>query len=447
MNTAKPPFHLLAAAALAALVSCSRVHFTRSDSLPEIFPDYISVTVPETMTDLPFAMADGREMSYTAERVADTLFFHVKAWNRGSREGIAYAPFKVFISHDEIDPYVAYRLIEPNYEGWKDMGIFARRLSSFSETDIVRNSATGGGCVNCHTFPGGDPSRMMFHARGKGGGTVFRDGEEVRLLNLTTVGPHRQGTYPAWHPGGRYIAFSSNSTQQSFPITGSQPVEVFDHFSDIILLDTQTDSVTTYAPLFGDREMETFPAWSPDGSILYYCSAPQIEDVGANRAQVRYALKAVDFRDGAFCGEPRTLFSSDSLSVSFPRVYGKWLLFTGSAYGTFPIWHEEADLWLMDLESGAVRRVDEINSPDTESYHSWSGNGRWIVFSSRRIDGRYTRLFFSHFDGEGHFTKPFLLPQDDPEHNTLRLQSYNIPEFIQGDPGDLSRPVSKLFEL
>ena len=425
---------------------CGRVQFVASDAVPEIFPDYVGVTVPETMAALSFEMADGRELSYTSERVGDTLFFHVKAWKKGSKEGVAYAPFQVFLSKDEIPPYIAYRLIEPNYEGWRDMGIYARELATYKETAVVRNSANGRGCVNCHSFAGGDPGRMMFHARGAGGGTVFRDGEKLRLLNLTTVGPKRQGTYPAWHPGGRYIAYSSNSTQQSFPVAGSQPVEVYDHFSDIILLDTQTDSVTTCPHLFGDAEMETFPAWSPDGEILYYCSAPQPENVAASRGDIRYALKAIRFRDGAFEGEPWTVFASDSLSVSFPRVSGKWLLFTASAYGTFPIWHREADLWLLDLESGALRRVDELVSEDTESYHSWSPNGRWVVFSSRRLDGRYTRLFFAHFDGEGHFSKPFLLPQQDPQHNVLRLTSYNVPEFVDGDPGQLTDAVSKLFQ-
>ena len=436
-----------AALGLFLLAACHPVSFTATDALPEIFPDYIGVTVPPTMTSLPFQMADGREMSFTTERVADTLFFRVKAWAKGSREGLAYAPFKVFVSQDAIDPYLAYRLIEPNYEGWKEMGIYSRELASFKEKAIVRNSATGGGCVNCHTFPGGDPSRLMFHARGKGGGTVFRNGDSLRILNLATVGLHRQGTYPAWHPSGRYIAYSSNSTQQSFPITGSQPIEVYDHFSDLILMDLQTDSISTYPPLFGDEEMETFPAWSPDGNTLYYCSAPQIEDIAEHRAQVRYALKAVSFRDGAFEGEPWTVWASDSLSVSFPRVYGKWLLFTGAAYGTFPIWHREADLYLMNLENGSVRAVSELNSPDTESYHSWSSSGKWVVFSSRRIDGRYTRLYLAHFDGEGHFSKPFLLPQKDPRHNTLRLTSYNIPEFVKGNPGELSQSVSTLFGL
>lgn len=434
-------------AGAAICLSCTNIQFTAVDAVPEIFPDYVEVTVPETMTRLPFQMADGRQMFQKTERRGDTLFVSVKAWTKGSKKGVAYAPFKVYVSQDAIDPYLAYRLIEPGYEGWKDMGLYTRELASFKEKAMVLNSATGGGCVNCHNFAGGNPQRMMFHARGKGGGTVFRDGEDLRLLNLTTVGPGRQGVYPAWHPSGRYIAYSSNGTQQSFPIVGSQPIEVYDSASDLILLDVQTDSVTTYAPTYGPENMETFPAWSPDGTILYYCSAPQTEHVALNRAQIRYALKAVRFSDGAFYGEPWTVFSSDTLSVSFPRVYGKWLLFTASAYGTFPIWHKEADLWLMNLEDGSVRKLDELNSDDTESYHSWSGNGKWVVFSSRRIDGRYTRLFLSHFDGEGHFSKPFLLPQKSPEDNVLRLKSYNIPEFVQGDPGELSGGVRKLFGL
>ena len=74
-----------------------------------------------------------------------------------------------------------------------------------------------------------------------------------------------------------------------------------------------------------------------------------------------------------------------------------------------------------------------------------NSNVRWVVFSSRRQDGRYTRLYLAHFDGEGHFGKPFLLPQKSHAHNVLRLKSYNVPEFVQGDPGILNKEVSQLF--
>ena len=426
-------------------LACGRVEFTDSASLPPIVPDYTGVTIPEGMASISFEMADGKPFKVEEKRVGDTLFYYVRSWDKKTGKGVRYAPFPVYISKDPIDPYIAYRLIEPSYEGWKEMGIYTRELASYKETPIVENSSVNGGCVNCHNFPGGDPSRMMFHARGAGGGTVFAKDGEVRLLNLTTVGPHKQGVYPAWHPEGRYIAYSSNSTQQSFPIAGSQQVEVYDHFSDLILLDTQTDSVTTWEPVCNTARMETFPAWAPDGNTLYFCVADSVASVVEERASIHYELASIGFRDGQFTGEPRTLWKSDTLSVSFPRVNGKWLLFTGSAYATFPIWHKEADLYLMDLENGTVEPATPLNSEDTESYHSWSSNGRWVLFSSRRLDGRYTRLYIAHFDEEGHFGKPFLLPQKNYDHNLLRLKSYNVPEFVQGQPARLDKAVSKLF--
>ena len=438
---------LLSALSLAALLgaSCARVQFADSPEPPPIRPDYAGVTVPEGMAPLRFDMADGRRFSSTEVRIGDTLFVTVRAWEKGSRTGVRYAPFPIYISHDPIDPYIAYRLIQPSYESWREMGLYARELSSWRERPIVTNAATGGGCVNCHHFPGGDPGRMLFHARGPGGGTVFLEGGGARILNLATVGPHKQGTYPAWHPSGRWVAFSSNSTQQSFPVASTQPIEVYDHFSDLILMDLQTDSITLHSPVANLEHMETFPAWSPDGKQLYFCSADSSADVAKDRARIHYALKALDFADGRFSGEPRTVWESDTLSVSFPRPWGKWLLLTVSGYGTFPIWHREADLWLLDTENGRMRAADELNSDDTESYHSWSSNGKWVVFSSRRLDGRYTRLYIAHFDGEGHFSKPFLLPQKKMSHNDLRLRSYNIPEFVQGDPGKHDIQVSKLF--
>lgn len=428
-----------------AFAACGPASFENKEEYPQIRPDYIGVTIPEGMAPLCFELRDGRNFKKTVERRGDTLFVAVSAWKKGAKWGTRYKPFPIYISKDPIDPYIAYRLIEPNYESWHDMGIYCRELSSFKEKAVVTNKANGGGCVNCHNFPGGDPSRMMFHARGKGGGTVFVDNGNIHLLNLATVGPGRQGTYPAWHPSGRYIAYSSNTTRQAFPIAGSQPVEVYDLESDMILIDLSCDSVRLVPGLCGKERMETFPAWSPDGDVLYYCSAPAVDDVVKERGNIHYELQAMDFRDGDFSGNPRTIWASDTLSASFPRVNGKWMLFTASAYGTFPIWHKEADLMLMNLEDGSLRPAEELNSNDTESYHSWSSNGRWVVFSSRRQDGRYTRLFIAHFDVEGHFGKPFLLPQKKVSHNDLRLFSYNIPEFVKGDPGSLQKQTAKLF--
>ena len=415
---------------LSAVAACSPRDFADEAGYPPIFPDYIGVTVPESIAPLTCRMEDGRRFRFEQFREGNVLWTTVSAWKRGERKGIRYAPFPIYLSHDPIDPYIAYRLIEPGYESWRNMGIYQRELASYDETPIVTNRANNLGCVNCHTFADRSPEKMLFHARGKGGGTVFIDGDQSRLLNLATMGPGRQGTYPAWHPEGRYVVFSSNTTRQCFTVRNEQPIEVYDTESDLIVYDCATDSVQMLVETKGC--LETFPAWSQDGSTLYWCEAVDPGRIPQSRGQVHYRLMAAPFADGALCGDPREIWSSDTLSCSFPRVSGKWMLLTLARFGTFPIWHREADLWLLDLETGQFRPAGELNSGESDSYHGWSSGGQWVVFSSRRIDGRYTRLFISHFDGEGHFSKPFLLPQEDPDHNQLRLKSYNIPEFITG---------------
>lgn len=423
--------------AFAVLSGCTS---RESADCPQIFPDYIGVTVPEGLAPLRFRMADGSRCRIRTRRETDVVWYSVTS------SGVRYKEFPVYVSADEIDPYVAYRLIEPGYESWHDISICQRELSSWKETPIVTNRANGQGCINCHSFQGGNPERMFFHARGKGGGTVFADESGVRKTNLAEIGVNRQGTYPAWHPVGRFVAFSSNTTNQSFTIGSTQPIEVYDTQSDIILYDILEGKSFLPEQLSGPETMETFPAWNKDGTALYYCAADSISDVSRNRGKVHYRLMSIDFDGFSFTGEPRTVWEDPQASASFPRINGDWLLFTRSDYGTFPIWHKEADLWLMNLLTGETRPAEEINSEDTESYHSWSSNGKWLVFSSRREDGRYTRLYFSHFDGQGHFTKPFLLPQKDSRLNTLRLKSYNIPEFVLGEVPDRQKEIKKLFD-
>ena len=136
-------------------------------------------------------------------------------------------------------------------------------------------------------------------------------------------------------------------------------------------------------------------------------------------------------------------------SVSFPRVSpdGKFLMFTLSAYGNFSIWHKDADLYLAHLHTNQIRPLSALNSNDVESYHSWSSNSRWVVFSSRRTDGLYTRPFIAYIDEKGKAHKPFLLPQKEKDHYTFLMKSYNIPEFISGKVNtsayDISRTARK----
>ncbi len=97
----------------------------------------------------------------------------------------------------------------------------------------------------------------------------------------------------------------------------------------------------------------------------------------------------------------------------------------------------------MDLNDGSMRCAGEVNSDDVDSYHSWSSNGKWIVFSSKRMDGLWARPFIAAFNSEtGQFGKPFVVPQKDPLYYDDFMKTYNIPELVTGPINDTGEFVS-----
>jgi hypothetical protein len=151
--------------------------------------------------------------------------------------------------------------------------------------------------------------------------------------------------------------------------------------------------------------------------------------------EVHYDICRIGFNplDGSFSKEVDTLVntSKDSLTSSFPRPSydGKYLLYTRFNYGQFAIWHREADLWILNLETKENYPLTNANSSNADSYHSWSQNSKWIVFESRRDDGFYTRAYIAYIDENGKAAKAFLLPQQSPEYNRKLMYSFNVPEF------------------
>ena len=90
---------------------------------------------------------------------------------------------------------------------------------------------------------------------------------------------------------------------------------------------------------------------------------------------------------------------------------------------------------MKDLQADTCYALSAANSKDVDSYHTWSSNGRWIVISSRRDDGNYTRPYIAYFDNRGQAHKAFMLPHEDPEESILLLKSYNVPELTRDKVG------------
>ena len=361
---------------------------------------------------------------------------------------IRYRPLQFTIAVEPIDPYMVYRLIEPGYVGWGKMGIYQRCVENFDETPVLLNSLTDGSCMNCHSFHKNSPQTMLLHIRQQHAGTLFI--KEGTVSKLDTKAPEMisAGVYPRWHPDGRYVAFSANTTRQEFHTAHPNKVEVYDLASDLVVLDTETNTVFTDSLICSKGFFETFPEWSPDGQYLYFCSAPA-RPMPNEYDSLQYNLLRIPFdaTTGRFGNRADTLLSSarTGKSVALPRVSpdGKYIVCCMSNFGTFPIWHRENDLYLLHLETNEITNMATINSRQSDSYHAWSSNGRWMIFGSRRLDGTFTRPYLCYFDAEGTAHTPFLLPQKQPDYYDISLKSYNIPELITGkvsvSPYQLSR--------
>jgi hypothetical protein len=430
-----------------------------------IFPEYEGTYIPYNIAPLNFqikesgdkfkvrfsvAGKDSFELSTSKKvniplrkwkKLLDTcrgekLSIKIFTYNKGG--WTKYNDVSFTIAPEPIDPYIAYRLIEPGYETYNEMGLYQRCVESFDEFPILINSLTDNNCMNCHSFCKNNPETMLFHMREKNSGTIVVTHGEIKKINAKAPGMTMGSAYPNWHPAGRYIAFSSNAVRQSFLTAHTNKIEVFDLMSDIVLYDTQTNKMYLPDILNSKNSYETYPAWSPDGNYLYFCSAPALP-MPEQYQSIRYDLLRIAFdpATGSFANKVDTLVHSRDTrkSMALPRVSsdGRYVLFCMFDYGTFPIHHKETDLFCFDLQSGKIDSMTEMNSKSqSDSYHSWSSNGRWVVFGSRRIDGIYTRLFISYFDADGKAHKPILLPQKDPEYYDYLLKSYNLPEFITG---------------
>ena len=449
--------------------------------VPQIYPDYLGVTIPVNIAPLNFSMADedallvdavvsDRHGNHLHSQGEESVDFDLDDWHallgqsRGDSLSVTvsakyadgwhtYRAFSIHVSPDSIDYGICYRLIAPGYEVWSKMGIYERDLSSFDERALIENTQFEG-CVNCHSFNRGNPADMSLHIRGPHGATLLRQRNgPITAYNTKTDQTLGLCVYPYWHPSGRYIAYSTNTTSQLFHSANHNRIEVFDTASDLQVYDAKKNELLLSPLLKQDSIYETYPVFSADGRSLYFCAAKALPEGNHDLDSIRYNLCRIDFdpETGNFGNRIDTIVDATAQhkSVSFPRPSydGHYLCYTLSDYGQFSIWHHEADLYLLDLSTGQSSPMTEANSEDTESFHNWSTNSRWLVFSSRRDDGLFTRPYFCHVDAKGNVSKAFMLPQENPRRfYRERFLSFNVPDFIirptQFDGHEASRIIN-----
>jgi len=344
------------------------------------------------------------------------------------------------IANEEIDGFLVYRKIHPLHSIWRNMGIYQRYLQNYDESAILENKCYQRGCHNCHTFCNNRTDKMLIGIRSSkyGSSTLLVEDGVVNKIG-------RKFGFASWHPSGRVVVCSVFKPRLLIHSARNYVQDIVELDSALVyyLLDSRT--VKTSPKLSKKDRLETYPAWSPDGRYLYFCSAPMLwsdqNKLPPDRyKEIKYDLLRISYDlESDTWGKLETVLSAQDtgLSILLPRISpdGRWLLFCMCNYGSWPIHHPSSNLYLMDLKAAQqtgqykYRRL-EINSDQSESWHSWSSNSRWIVFSSKRYYGIFTRSYFSYVDKAGKVYKPILLPQKDPAFYNSCLDTYSIPELV-----------------
>lgn len=435
------------------------------DEIAPIYPDYRDVTIPVNIAPLNFMIRDNcqaiwvqgicEDKQIVAKSRGNQIKFDICEWKKFLESSIGksitirviskvndlwqeYQPFTIKISPDSIDPYLTYRLIEPDYEVFSRLKIKERCVEDFSERDICDYNEVGNRCMNCHTYGNQNPDLSFMYIRGEGGGLILNQKGTLRKLNLKTNDMVSGSVYAQFSPNGSWLVFSTNIIIPGFHADPSKRLEVFDTKSDVFILNLNNNKVIR-SPLLADSiYLSTFPTFSPDGKYIYFCRAKGPAEPN-KLDSVQYSLCRIGFDEstGLIGSRIDTIIEAQygkRQSISHPRISpdGIYVLYTVADYGTFPICHNEADLQMINLFNGEIYQLDLVNSDKSDTYHSWSSTGKWFVFASKRDDGLYGKPYFSHVDREGIVSKPFVLPQKEPKFYDNNLKSFNVPELGKG---------------
>jgi tetratricopeptide (TPR) repeat protein len=175
--------------------------------------------------------------------------------------------------------------------------------------------------------------------------------------------------------------------------------------------------------------------WSPDGKWLVFARAaardpydrgrpPATYAGDPNETPIRFDLYRIPFNGGkGGKAEPVRGASANGFSNAFPKITpdGKWIVWTRARNGL--LLRPDGRLWIVPAEGGEPREL-ACNTKLMNSWHSFSPNGRWLVFSSKQ-NTPYTEMFLTHLDEAGNASPPILIENAKADNRAV-----NIPEFF-----------------
>ena len=308
-------------------------------------------------------------------------------------------------------------------------------------------------CGNCHSFSA-DGKTFGMHIDGpandKGLYAVVPVQKHMTIGSKDLVhwnvdgkvGTTRVGFMSQVSPDGRYVvstfAGPNEKLLDSYYVTNFLDyrfLQVFYPTRGILEWYNRATGLRSALPGADDPHfIQTDGVWSPDGKYIVFAravaEAPRepgqqkaIYALDPNETQIKYDLYRIRFNGGKGGVAERLVGASENgMSNNFPKVSpdGKWIVFVECRNGQ--LMRPDSQLYIVPAEGGTARRL-EANTSLMNSWHSWSPNGRWLVFSSK-ARSPYTQMYLTHIDAEGNSSPAILI-----DNATAANRAVNIPEF------------------
>jgi Flp pilus assembly protein TadD len=316
-------------------------------------------------------------------------------------------------------------------------------------------------CGNCHSFSS-DASVLgldVDYANDKGSYAVLPVSSQIVMNDEKIIswsdykkddGEATYGLLSQVSPDGRYVVSTVKDRAVFVATPGIEFSQLFFPIKGILVVyDTRTGKYQALPGADDPAFVQSNPTWSPDGkSIVFARSKAYQKDSIANATSVllsekdvpefvedrqsfKFDLYRIPFNDGrGGRAEPIAGASNNGKSNYFAKFSpdGKWIVFCKAE--NYMLLMPDSELYIIPAAGGEARRL-RANTRLMNSWHSWSSNGRWLVFSSK-ANTPYTQLFLTHIDENGDSTPPVVL-----ERFTGADRAANIPEFVNLPPDGL----------
>jgi tetratricopeptide (TPR) repeat protein len=323
-------------------------------------------------------------------------------------------------------------------------------------------------CGNCHSFAddGSVLGLDVDYGNDKGAYAVMPVAKQMILddAKIITWADYKRedgeltfGLLSRVSPTGRYVISTVKDRSVFVAMPDLMISQLFFPIKGILVVyDRETE---TYAPLPGADDpayVQSNAVWSPDGEHIVFARTKahrttrfdqknnalvdltDVPEFTRDNEPFRYDLYRVPFNGGkGGTPEPLEGASNNGMSNYFPKYSpdGKWIVFCKA--DNYMLLRPDSDLYIIPAAGGEARRL-RYNTARMNSWHSWSSNSRWLVFSSK-VNGPYTQLFLTHIDDDGNDTPPVLL-----ERFTSPDRAANIPEFVDL-PGNAIASIREQF--